>query len=136
MLDIYQINPYLIGLLGQETLTDFELKNLSIEIEKTSNNKLKEIKEQISSNQILLFMKGTPYQPQCGFSAKVSQILFEYDVEFSFIDVLEFPDVRANLPSISDWPTFPQLFVKGELIGGCDIITELHEKKQLSDIIN
>ena len=53
---------------------------------------IKEIKEQISSNQILLFMKGTPYQPQCGFSAKVSQILFEYDVEFSFIDVLEFPD--------------------------------------------
>ena len=61
---------------------------------------IKEIKEQISSNQILLFMKGTPYQPQCGFSAKVSQILFEYDVEFSFIDVLEFADVRANLPSI------------------------------------
>ena len=57
---------------------------------------IKEIKEQISSNQILLFMKGTPYQPQCGFSAKVSQILFEYDVEFSFIDVLEFPDVRRT----------------------------------------
>ena len=97
---------------------------------------IKEIKEQILSNQILLFMKGTPYQPQCGFSAKVSQILFEYDVEFSFIDVLEFPDVRANLPSISDWPTFPQLFVKGELVGGCDIITELHENKQLSEILN
>ena len=66
----------------------------------------------------------------------INQELFEYDVEFSFIDVLEFPDVRANLPSISDWPTFPQLFVKGELVGGCDIITELHENKQLREILN
>ena len=95
-----------------------------------------ELQKVVEENKIVIFMKGTPDQPQCGFSAKVSQILFEYDVEFSFIDVLEFPDVRANLPSISDWPTFPQLFVKGELVGGCDIITELHENKQLTDILN
>ena len=87
----------------------------------------KEIKEQINSNKVLLFMKGSPYQPQCGFSAKVAQIMFSYDVEFSYIDVLEFPEVRSTLPSISDWPTFPQLFVDGELVGGCDIVTELDQ---------
>ena len=92
---------------------------------------INDIKDQISENKVLLFMKGSPYQPQCGFSAKVTQILFSYDVEFSYIDVLEFPEVRTTLPSISNWPTFPQLFVNGELIGGCDIVVELHESKEL-----
>ena len=64
------------------------------------------------------------------------QILFGYEVEFSYIDVLEFPEVRANLPKISDWPTFPQLFVDGELVGGCDIITELHESEELKALLN
>ena len=95
----------------------------------------KEIKEQISSNKVLLFMKGSPYQPQCGFSAKVAQIMFSYDVEFSYIDVLEFPEVRSTLPSISDWPTFPQLFVDGELIGGCDIALEMHNSGDLEAIL-
>ena len=63
---------------------------------------INDIKDQISENKVLLFMKGSPYQPQCGFSAKVAQILFSYDVEFSYIDVLEFPEVRENLPKISD----------------------------------
>ena len=97
---------------------------------------IKEINEQIKDNKRLLFMKGSPYQPQCCFSAKVVQILFGYEVEFSYIDVLEFPEVRANLPKISDWPTFPQLFVDGELVGGCDIITELHESEELKELLN
>ena len=95
----------------------------------------KEIKEQISSNKVLLFMKGSPYQPQCGFSAKVAQIMFSYDVEFSYIDVLEFPEVRSTLPSISDWPTFPQLFVDGVLVGGCDIVTELDQNGELKNLL-
>ena len=97
---------------------------------------IKEINEQIKDNKRLLFMKGSPYQTQCGFSEKVVQILFGYEVEFSYIDVLEFPEVRANLPKISDWPTFPQLFVDGELVGGCDIITELHESEELIALLN
>ena len=97
---------------------------------------IKDINDQIKENKILLFMKGSPYQPQCGFSAKVTQILFSYDVEFSYIDVLEFPEVRAKLPSISNWPTFPQLFVDGELIGGCDIVTEMHESDDLSAVLS
>ena len=97
---------------------------------------ISDIKDQIKENKVLLFMKGPPYQPQCGFSAKVAQILFSYDVEFSYIDVLEFPEVRANLPKISEWPTFPQLFVDGELVGGCDIISELHESEELAEVLS
>ena len=97
---------------------------------------ISDIKDQIKENKVLLFMKGSPYQPQCGFSAKVAQILFSYDVEFSYIDVLEFPVVRANLPKISEWPTFPQLFVDGELVGGCDIISELHESEELAEVLS
>ena len=95
---------------------------------------INDIKDQISENKVLLFMKGSPYQPQCGFSAKVAQILFSYDVEFSYIDVLEFPEVRENLPKISDWPTFPQLFFDGELVGGCDIVKEMFEKGELKKL--
>ena len=97
---------------------------------------IKDIKDQISDNKVLLFMKGSPYQPQCGFSSKVAQILFSYDIEFSYIDVLEFPEVRANLPKISDWPTFPQLYIKGELVGGCDITLELFESGELKKMVD
>ena len=100
------------------------------------DNVVHNIKDQIKDNEILLFMKGSPYQPQCGFSSKVAQILFSYDIEFRDIDVLEFPEVRANLPKISEWPTFPQVFGKGELVGGCDSGSEMHESKELESICN
>ena len=89
------------------------------------------IREQISSNSILLYMKGNPEQPQCGFSAQVTQMLMSCGKKFAYVDVLSNPDIRAKLPSVSSWPTFPQLFVDGELVGGCDIIIELHEKGEL-----
>ncbi|MDG2141210.1 MAG: Grx4 family monothiol glutaredoxin [Gammaproteobacteria bacterium] len=89
------------------------------------------IKDQITSNNILLYMKGNPEQPQCGFSAQVTQILMSCGKRFAYVDVLSNPDIRASLPSVSSWPTFPQLFVEGELVGGCDIITEMHEKGEL-----
>jgi monothiol glutaredoxin len=89
------------------------------------------IKDQITSNNILLYMKGNPEQPQCGFSAQVTQILMSCGKRFAYVDVLSNPDIRATLPSVSSWPTFPQLFVEGELVGGCDIITEMHEKGEL-----
>ena len=93
------------------------------------------IKEQIKENKILLYMKGSPYEPKCGFSAKTVQALFDCGAEFSYVDILDNQDIRQTLPSISDWPTFPQLFVKGELIGGCDIVTEMHEEGELQAII-
>lgn len=89
------------------------------------------IKDQITSNSILLYMKGNPEQPQCGFSAQVTQILMSCGKRFAYVDVLSNPDIRATLPTVSSWPTFPQLFVEGELVGGCDIITEMHEKGEL-----
>ena len=95
-----------------------------------------EIKEQIESNPILLYMKGSPDSPQCGFSSKASQILIACGKPFSFVDILTNPEIRANLPQFSNWPTFPQLFVNGELIGGSDIITELHEAGELQSIID
>ena len=93
------------------------------------------IKEQIKENQILLYMKGSPYEPKCGFSAKTVQALIDCGAEFSYVDILDNQDIRQTLPSISDWPTFPQLFVNGELIGGFDIVTEMHEEGELQAII-
>lgn len=93
------------------------------------------IKEQIKENKILLYMKGSPYEPKCGFSAKTVQALIDCGAEFSYVDILDNQDIRQTLPSITDWPTFPQLFVKGELIGGCDIVTEMHEEGELQAII-
>jgi monothiol glutaredoxin len=93
------------------------------------------IKNQIKENNILIYMKGSPYEPKCGFSARTVQALIDCGAEFSYVDILENQDIRTNLPSISDWPTFPQVFVTGELIGGCDIVTEMHESGDLQTII-
>ncbi len=94
------------------------------------------IQEQIDNNSILLYMKGSPDQPQCGFSAQATQLLMACGKRFAYVDILSNPDVRATLPSISNWPTFPQLFVDGELVGGCDIITEMAETGELQKLID
>jgi monothiol glutaredoxin len=96
---------------------------------------LEEIKSQIDSNTILLYMKGSPDQPQCGFSAQASQVLMACGEKFAFIDILANPEIRANLPQISEWPTFPQLFIGGELVGGCDIINEMYQSGELEPMI-
>ncbi len=97
---------------------------------------LEELDEQVKANPILLYMKGSPDAPQCGFSSKASQILITCGKPFSFVDILSNPQTRANLPEYSDWPTFPQLFVNGELVGGSDILSELHESGELQKIID
>ncbi len=93
------------------------------------------IQEQIDANSILLYMKGNPEQPQCGFSAQASQLLMACGKRFAYVDILSNPEVRATLPSVSNWPTFPQLFIDGELVGGCDIITEMYENGELQTLI-
>ena len=93
------------------------------------------IKEQVEEHNILLYMKGSPDQPQCGFSAQASQALMACGEKFAFVDILSNPDIRANLPTFSNWPTFPQLFVKGELVGGCDIFVEMHQSGELQPLI-
>ena len=89
------------------------------------------IKEQVEGNPILLYMKGSPEQPQCGFSSQASQALMACGEKFAYIDILASPEIRSNLPQYSDWPTFPQLFVGGELLGGCDIIMEMYQSGEL-----
>ena len=95
-----------------------------------------EIKEQINANPILLYMKGSPDAPQCGFSSRATQLLIACGKPFSFVDILSNPEIRSNLPKVSNWPTFPQLFVNGVLVGGSDIMTELHENGDLEKLIN
>ena len=92
------------------------------------------IKEQIANNTILLYMKGNPEQPMCGFSAQVTQALMACGKRFAYVDILSNPEIRTTLPKVSNWPTFPQLYIDGELIGGCDIITEMHEKGELQSV--
>ena len=94
------------------------------------------LKEQIKENNILIYMKGTPYEPQCGFSAKTVQILIQCESEFSYVDVIENNDVRVALPKVSDWPTFPQVFINGELVCGADIIAQMHETGELKKLIS
>jgi len=93
------------------------------------------IKAVLAEHAIVLFMKGTPQFPMCGFSSRASQALKACGAEFATINVLEDPEVRANLPRYSNWPTFPQLFINGELIGGCDITLELYESGELARMV-
>ena len=93
------------------------------------------IKEQIANNPILLYMKGSPNAPQCGFSARTVQCLMECNQRFSYVDILSNPVIRQTLPNIANWPTFPQLYVKGELIGGCDIVSEMHALGELQPLL-
>lgn len=93
------------------------------------------IKQQIEGNTIILYMKGSPQQPQCGFSSQASQAVMSCGERFAFVNILDHPEIRATLPSYSNWPTFPQLYIKGELVGGCDIIMELSEQGELQTMI-
>ena len=96
---------------------------------------IERIKEQISENSILLFMKGSPKLPSCGFSSQASQALISCEEKFAYVDILQNPDIRAELPKYADWPTFPQLWVDGELVGGCGIIMEMFQQGELQTLV-
>ncbi len=93
------------------------------------------IKSQVESNPVLIYMKGTPDFPQCGFSAQAVQAVKACGVDFAYVNIFEDPEIRANLPKFSNWPTFPQLFINGELVGGCDITVELYQSGELKDLL-
>ena len=100
------------------------------------NEKTKtEIKNLIKENNVCLFMKGTPEVPQCGFSMAVSNVLKHLEVNFGSVNVLENNDLREGIKEFSDWPTIPQLYVKGEFVGGCDIVKEMYENGELKKIL-
>lgn len=93
------------------------------------------IEQQIRDNPVILYMKGTPQFPQCGFSARTVQAVMAIGEPFAYVNILEAPEIRATLPTYANWPTFPQLWVNGELVGGCDIVTELSATGELTKIL-
>ena len=109
------------GRLGQE---DINMSNDPV---------IERIKEEVDSSEVVLFMKGSPVFPQCGFSAAVVQALTLIGVKFKGIDVLQDAEIRDGIKQFSNWPTIPQLYVKGEFVGGCDIIREMHENGELAE---
>ena len=96
---------------------------------------IEKIKKQISENPILLYMKGSSKFPSCGFSARAVEAVVSCQVPFGYVDILTNPDIRAELPKFANWPTFPQLWVEGELVGGCDIVLEMAQKGELQSLL-
>jgi len=93
------------------------------------------IREEVAENDVVVFMKGTPVFPQCGFSSVVAQVMTNMGVKFKGINVLEDPGIREGIKSFSNWPTIPQLYVKGEFVGGCDIVREMYESGELQQLM-
>jgi monothiol glutaredoxin len=96
---------------------------------------IERIKDQLGSHPVVLYMKGSPDFPQCGFSSQVVQVLKACDTQFMYINIFEDQEVREALKEYSNWPTYPQLYIKGELVGGCDIILDLYNKGELEGIL-
>jgi monothiol glutaredoxin len=103
--------------------------------DQTSNPLRNEIQKAIANNDVILFMKGTPDQPMCGFSARTVSILQSLGRPFAAVNVLPDPAIRQELSAVSNWPTIPQLFVDGELVGGCDIVTEMYQSGELQEVL-
>jgi monothiol glutaredoxin len=103
--------------------------------EQTSNPMREAIQEAISENPVILFMKGNPDAPACGFSARTVGILQSLGAKFAAVDILPDPRIRQELSALSNWPTIPQLFVDGELVGGCDIVSEMYESGELAQTL-
>ena len=96
---------------------------------------IEKIEKEIKSHKVVLFVKGTPQAPQCGFSAATMELFKKLDAPFHSVDILANPEIRAALPEYSKWPTFPQVFIGGRLIGGCDIVHEMHENGELEPLL-
>ncbi len=96
---------------------------------------MERIKSQVEGNPVVIFMKGTPQLPQCGFSSRAAQALQACGEDFAYVNVLADPEIFENLPRFASWPTFPQIYINGELIGGCDITLELYQKGELQDMV-
>jgi len=111
-----------------------QLYNLFLEVEVMSVNE--RIEEQLNSNAVLLYMKGTPYFPQCGFSSKAVQMLQACEVEFAYVNIFDDEEIRQGLKEYSNWPTFPQLYANGDLVGGADIMIEMFENGELKTLLD
>ncbi|MBT4922339.1 MAG: Grx4 family monothiol glutaredoxin [Rickettsiales bacterium] len=101
----------------------------------TNNNILKTIESQIQNNDIVLYMKGTREEPQCGFSSAVSKLLSDLQLQYETVNVLDNPEIREAVKQYTDWPTIPQLYIKGEFVGGFDIVKEMHSSGDLQALL-
>ncbi|MBI4432299.1 MAG: Grx4 family monothiol glutaredoxin [Candidatus Omnitrophica bacterium] len=99
------------------------------------SNVIEHIEKEINSNKVVLFVKGSPQAPQCGFSAATMELFKKMNVPFHSVDILANPEIRSTLPTYSHWPTFPQVFVNGKLVGGCDIVHEMYESGELQKLL-
>ena len=99
------------------------------------NAVIKKIEKEIKADKVVLFVKGTPAAPQCGFSAATMELFNKINTPFHSVDVIANPDIRASLPEYSQWPTFPQVFINGKLVGGCDIVHEMYESGELQKLL-
>lgn len=102
----------------------------------TEQATLDKINSQVTENPVVIYMKGSPQFPMCGFSSRAAQALADTGLPFSFVNVMDDPQIFENLPKYADWPTFPQIYIGGELIGGCDIVLELAERNDLKQMMN
>ncbi len=100
-----------------------------------SNATIEKIQKEIRSQKVVLFVKGTPQAPMCGFSAATMELFTKLQVPFKTVDIMADPEIRAILPQVSNWPTFPQVFINGKLVGGCDIVHEMHESGELQKLL-
>lgn len=98
-------------------------------------NAIERIQDQLNSNAVVLYMKGTPDFPQCGFSSRAVQVLQACNVEYKYVNIFEDPELREALKEYSNWPTYPQLYINGELVGGCDIVIDLYNKGELEPML-
>lgn len=100
-----------------------------------SNPTIERIEKEIQSHKVVLFVKGTPQSPMCGFSAATMKLFEKLETPFHTVDILANPDIRSTLPEYSQWPTFPQVFINGKLVGGCDIVHEMYQSGDLQELL-
>ena len=129
--DGFEVMPQIHVSLLQKRVTSMNDEDKLVGIET-----FQDIENKIKSNDVVLFMKGTPTFPSCGFSASVTNILTKLGVKFSSVNILDSDEIREGVKIFSDWPTIPQLYVKEEFIGGCDIVTEMYESGELIKLFN
>lgn len=123
-----------VAFFSEESHDDFK-KVVKKVVPEAKSEVLKLIDEQVKSHDVMLYMKGTPSKPQCGFSSQTVRILNAVGVDFSSVNVLEYQAIREGIKEYSQWPTIPQLFVKGEFVGGCDIVTKMYADKELQKLL-
>ena len=123
--------PFQLAFFSADSHDDFSPKKKAVDTKDIQSV----IQSHVDENPIMLYMKGNPSAPQCGFSARVVAIMQKEGVDFSSVNVLDYPSIREGIKEFSQWPTIPQLYVKGEFIGGCDIVTSMHESGELSELL-